>query len=205
MAMSPSMRKFALTAHVIASVGWIGALTVFFAHALAGVLSENELVVRATSVAMGLTAWLVIMPLSIATLITGLVQALGSAWGLLRHYWVLFKLVLTAIATGVLLLKMQPISHLADAAAQGGFSGGDLVGLRTSLAVHAAGGLVVLVGAVGLAIYKPAGMTRFAGHAPNATAAGTPRWAKVLGFVLAAFVVLVGAMAIFGAHGPGAH
>ena len=203
--MSPSVRKFALTAHVIASVGWIGALTVFFAHALAGGLSDNELVVRATSLAMGLTAWLVIMPLSIATLITGLVQALGTAWGLLRHYWVLFKLVLTAIATAVLLLKMQPISHLAHAAAQGGFSGGDLVGLRTSLAVHAAGGLLVLLGAVGLAIYKPAGLTAFAGQTSETPAGGTPRWAKVVGFVLAAFVVSVGAMAIFGAHGRGAH
>jgi hypothetical protein len=37
---------------------------------------------------MGLTAWLVIMPLSVATLVSGLVQALGTTWGLLRHYWV---------------------------------------------------------------------------------------------------------------------
>jgi hypothetical protein len=205
MTLTPSIRKLTLTAHVTAAVGWVGALSVFFAHALAGVVSDNERVVRATSLAMGLTAWLVIMPLSIATLVTGLVQALGTAWGLLRHYWVLFKLSLTAIATAVLLLKMQPISYLADAAAQTGFSGGDLVGLRTSLAVHAAGGLVVLLTALVLAIYKPAGLTPFAGQTPGAPAAGIPRWAKILGLVLAAFVALVAAMSLFGAHGPGAH
>lgn len=193
--MTPSIRKLLLTAHVTASVGWVGALSVFFAHALAGVLSDNEYVVRATSVAMGLTAWLVIMPLSIATLVTGVVQALGTAWGLLRHYWILYKLLLTAIATVVLLLKMQPISHLADAAAQAGFSSGDLVGLRTSLTVHAAGGLAVLLTALVLAVYKPSGRTGLA----------APRWAKVLGLVLAVFVVLVAGMAVFGAHGPGAH
>jgi hypothetical protein len=197
MTMTPSIRKLTLTAHVATSVGWAGALTVFFAHALASVLSDSEHVLRAASLAMGLTAWLVIMPLSIATLVTGLVQALGTAWGLLRHYWVLFKLVLTAIATGVLLLKMQPIRQLADAAA-------DLVGLRTSLTVHAAGGLVVLLAALVLAIYKPAGLTWFAGHVDGAPA-GAPRWAKVVGLVLAAFVVLIAVMAIFGAHGPGAH
>ena len=154
---------------------------------------------------MGLTAWLVILPLSIATLVTGLVQALGTAWGLLRHYWVLFKFVLTTVATGVLLLKMQPISHLADAAAQAGFSSGDLAGLRTSLAVHAAGGLVMLLGALGLAIYKPVGLTGFGGHALERTVSRAPRWAKVLGLGLAALLVLVGVMALFGAHGPGAH
>ena len=192
----PSIRKLTLTLHVAVSVGWIGALSVFFAHALVGVLSDNEAVVRATSLAMGLTAWLVIMPLSIAALVTGLVQAVGTAWGVLRHYWVLFKLVLTAIATAVLLLKMQPISHLADAAAQADFSSGDLVGLRTSLTIHAAGGLMVLLAALGLAIYKPAGLIG---------AAMAPRWAKVVGLVLAAFAVLIAVMALFGAHGPGAH
>jgi hypothetical protein len=141
---------------------------------------------------MGLTAWFVIMPLSIASLATGLVNALGTAWGLLRHYWVVFKLGLTIIATAVLLLKMQPISHLADAATDVSFSSTDLVSLRTSLLVHAARGLVVLLGALVLAIYKPAGLTR---ESP-------PRWARVSGLALAVFVVLVVLMGLCGAHGP---
>jgi hypothetical protein len=196
MTLTPAIRKFALTAHVTASVGWIGALAVFFAHALASLLSESEQTVRALSVAMGFTAWVVILPLSFATLITGVVQALGTAWGVVRHYWVLFKLALTTIATGVLLLKMQPIGHLADAALAEPFSGGDLAGLRTSLAVHAGGGLVVLLTALALAIYKPAGLV-------GQTA--LPRWAKALGLALAALVVVLGVMAVLGGHGPGAH
>ena len=67
-----------------------------------------------------------------ATLFTG--------WGLLRHYWILFKLLLTAIATVILLLKSGPISDLANAAASAAFSSADLIGLRTSVRVHAAGG-----------------------------------------------------------------
>lgn len=50
--------------------------------------------VRAAALAMGLTAWFVILPLSLAALTTGLVQALGTAWGSFRHYWILFKLLL---------------------------------------------------------------------------------------------------------------
>lgn len=120
--MTPSIRKLALTAHVSISVAWMGALAVFLAHALAGSISEDEQMVRAASLAMGLTAWFVILPLSLASLTTGLVQALGTAWGLFRHYWILFKLLLTGVATVVLLLKLGPISDLADAAAAATFS-----------------------------------------------------------------------------------
>ena len=204
--MTPLRRKLLLTAHVTASVGWLGALAVFFAHALASVLSQTDQVVQAASLAMGLTAWFVIMPLSIATVVTGVVQALVTAWGLVRHYWILFKLVLTGIATAVLLLKMQPISDLADAAAQTGFTSGDLLSLRKSLTLHAAGGLLVLLAAVVLAVYKPAGLTRFGAKTESAgVPVETPGWAKIFGLVLGILLVLVAGMAVFGRHGPGAH
>ena len=105
--MSPASRKLLLTAHLVASIGWVGALAVFFAHAVAAFASHGDQIVRAASLAMGLTAWVVILPFSIATLGTGMVQALGTSWGLLRHYWIVFKLVLTAVATLVLLLKCE--------------------------------------------------------------------------------------------------
>jgi len=150
-----------LTAHVTASVGWVGALAVFLVHALASLISQDAQMVRAASLAMGLTAWFVILPLSLASFATGIVQALGTSWGLFRHYWILFKLLLTAVATIVLLLKLGSISSLTDLAAGMTLSSTDLVGLRTSLMVHAAGGLLVLLTATALAIYKPSGMTRY--------------------------------------------
>src|SRR5687767_12928391 len=113
MTMTPKLRKFVFTAHITSSIAWFGALAVFLAHALASLMSENEQTVRAVSLAMGITAWFVILPLSLASLTTGLLQALGTAWGLFRHYWVLFKLALTAVATGVLLMKLDPIQYLA--------------------------------------------------------------------------------------------
>ncbi|MBA3772774.1 MAG: hypothetical protein H0X13_09905 [Ramlibacter sp.] len=204
MIMSPRTRKLLLTAHVTTSVGWCGALAVFLAHALVAVMSREEQIVRAMSIAMGLTAWLVIMPLSLATLVTGLTQALGTAWGLLRHYWVLFKLLLTAVATVVLLLKLGPISMLAEAAGKATFSSSDLVGLRTSLALHAAAGLVVLLAAVVLAIYKPAGLVRKGPLASGAILV-LPLWVKFFGTVIAVLILLVGIMMFFGGHGPGAH
>lgn len=195
MIMSPRMRKLVLTAHITTSVGWCGALAVFLAHALVGLVSQEEQVVRAMSLAMGLTAWWVIVPLSLITLVTGLTQALGTAWGLLRHYWVLFKLVLTAVATIVLLLKLGPIGLLADTAADAAFSSNDLVGLRTSLALHAAGGVPILLAAAVLGIYKPAGLI----------GGGLPKWVKLVGSAVAVLILMVGLMLLAGGHGPGAH
>ncbi len=80
MILTPGLRKFLLTAHVAASVGWLGALTVFLAHSLAGLWTQQEQVLHAASIAMGLTAWRVIMPLSVLSLVTGLTLAPGSAW-----------------------------------------------------------------------------------------------------------------------------
>ena len=216
MTMTPGLRKLALTAHVTASVGWLGALAVFLAHAVASLMSQDAQTVRAADLAMGLTAWFVILPLSIASLITGLVQALGTSWGLLRHYWVLAKLLLTTIATVVLLLKLGPISYLAGAVAERGLSGADLNGLRTSLLAHATGGLLVLLAATTLAVYKPPGMTRYGvrkqreqGGTGVATSfgytIGTPPWVKVFGVIVAVLVLLIGIMMLGGGHGPGAH
>ena len=99
--------------------------------------------------------------------------------------------------------KTAPISYLADAAAQATFSRADLAGLRVSLLVHAAGGLLVLLTVVTLAICKPAGMIP-PGPALQALARA-PRWVKA--FLGAAFVLilLIGVMLLAGGHGPGAH
>jgi hypothetical protein len=161
MIMTPRARKFALTAHVTSSVGSLGAVAGFLALALAGLTSQDAETVRAAYLAMELTTWSVIVPLIIASLLTGLVSALCTTWGLFRHYWVPVKLLLTVLATVVLLLQMRPIGYMGSVAAGTGLSSADLLGLRNSLVAHAAGGLLVLLVAAILSVYKPRGMTRY--------------------------------------------
>ncbi|MER5224516.1 hypothetical protein [Streptomyces flaveus] len=159
--MNPRLRKLALTAHVTSSVGWLGAVTVFLALAVAGLTSQDAQTVRGAYIAMELTGWLVLVPLSLASLLTGLIQALGTSWGLFRHYWVLFKLLITVIATVLLLVHMQVAGHVADAAAEANLSSSDLVGMRIQLLTDAAAALLVLLVAVTLSVYKPRGLTRY--------------------------------------------
>ncbi|MGH3985550.1 MAG: DUF2269 domain-containing protein [Pseudonocardiaceae bacterium] len=162
MTMTLRLRKFALTAHVTFSVGWLGAVAVYLALAVAGLTSQDAQMVRAAYLMMELSAWFVIVPLALASLLTGLVSSLGTTWGLFRHYWVLFKLLLNILATIVLLLYTQSISYFAGVAAETTLSSADLGDLRNPTHVlHAGAGLLVLLMATTLAVYKPRGMTRY--------------------------------------------
>ena len=161
MTMTPRLRKFALTAHVTASVGWLGAVAGFLALAIAGLTSQDAQMVRATYLGMELTAWFVIVPLSLASPLTGLVMSLGTTWGLFRHYWVLVKFLITIFATIVLLLHMQPIGHLARVVAETTLSRGELGGLRIQLVANAGAAVLALLVATTLSVFKPRGMTPY--------------------------------------------
>ena len=151
MTVSLRMRKLALTAHVAASVGWLGAVVGFLALALAGVASTNDERVRAAYLMMELTGWFVLVPLAVASLLTGLVQSMVSSWGLFRHYWVVAKLLMSVFATLVLLAYMQTLRDLADVAGE----------TSPSPVLHAAAALVLLLVATTLAVYKPRGLTPY--------------------------------------------
>jgi hypothetical protein len=117
MPLSPALRKAMLTTHVTSSVGWFGAVAAFLCLAVAGLVSADAQLVRAAYLAMHLTTWFVIIPLNGAALLTGIVQGLGTHWGLFRHYWVVAKLALTVIATVLLLLHTQSVDRVAALAA----------------------------------------------------------------------------------------
>jgi hypothetical protein len=159
--MAPGLRKFMLTVHLVASVGWVGTVIAYVALGLSAVTSQDAQTVRAAWIAMELTGWFAIVPLALAALLTGVVVSLGTPWGLFRHYWVLISLVLTVIATLVLVSHMPTVSALADVAREADEAalhrlGGDLF--------HAVGGLLVLLVIMVLNVFKPRGMTRYGWH-----------------------------------------
>jgi hypothetical protein len=159
MTMPPRLRKFVLTVHVTSSVGWLGAVVVFLALSIVGLTSQDAQTVRGAYLVMEPAAWFVLVPLAFASLLTGLVQSFGTTWGLFRHYWVLFKLLIAAFATMVLLIYMETFRFLAGLA---GDPSADLDMVRNaSPGLHAALALLVLLVATVLAVYKPRGMTPY--------------------------------------------
>ncbi len=154
------LRKATLTIHVVVSVGWLGAVATFLALAVTGLTSADATLVRGSYVAAEVITWLVIVPLGVASLVSGIVQSLGSSWGLLRHYWVVAKLVLTALATALLLVHAGPIGDLAEVAAVRSLSDTDFAGLRAQLVVPAGAAVLVLLTTTALSVFKPRGLTR---------------------------------------------
>ena len=159
--MTPGVRKLALTAHVTCSVGWLGAVAGFLALAIAGLTTHDVQASSGSYVAMNLTGWYVIVPLCFASLLTGLIQALGTSWGLFRHYWVVAKLLIAILATLVLMVHMQSISYLGRAAADLTLGPTDYRDVRVQLVADAGAALLVLVVATALSVYKPRGLTRY--------------------------------------------
>jgi len=156
--MTPGWRKLVLSVHLTSSLGWIGAVIAYVALGIAAMANRDPATVRGAWMAMELVGWIVIVPLALAALVTGLVISLGTAWGLFRHYWVLISLALTLLATLILILHMPSVSATAALArvadsSQLGQLGGDLG--------HAVGGLVVLLVVTVLNVYKPQGLTPY--------------------------------------------
>src|SRR5262245_43992211 len=185
MTMTPGLRKFALTAHITLSVGWLGGVVTYLAVAIACLVSQDAQVIHSGYATMELTGWFVIVPLSLAALLTGLVQAFGTEWGLFRYYWILVKFVLTVGAVTILLLHMPAVARRSGVLAE---------------VVHGAGGLAVLLVTTTLSVYKPWGRT--GREASN----GTP-WGLyvLLGTVGAVFLVVALHLTGGGHGGHGGH
>jgi hypothetical protein len=142
----------------------------------------------------------VIVPLTFASLLTGLIVALGTPWGLFRHYWVLVKFMLTILATVLLLLHTQPISRVATAARAGLVSGPDLHALQIQLVGDAGAALLALLVNVTLSIYKPQGLTSYGlrkrgEEHPGAARVAvdserSPRWIQGLAILVVALILL---------------
>jgi hypothetical protein len=158
MTLSSPRRKLALAIHLAVSVGWIGAVLAYVALGFAARNSTDLQTVRGAWVAMELVGWYVLVPLAIGSLLTGLVMALGTRWGLIRYYWVLFSFALTTLVTVVLVLHMPDVSATADAAREAEASG--LAGLGGDL-FHSLLGLAALALILVLNVYKPPGLTRY--------------------------------------------
>ena len=206
--MTSSVRKLALTTHVTSSVGWFGAVASFLVLALVGVTSQNAQTVRVAYLAMELVTWGVIVPFSLAALLTGIVQSLGTTWGLFRYYWIVAKLALTILATVILLVHTQPIGRVAAVAAERVLSSADLHQLRIQLIADAGAAMVALLVATTLSVYKPWGLTSYGRQllnlmeAPTSTRSSGAAWKAVwiLGLLLAIILFVIAHLSQGGFH-----
>lgn len=126
------------------------------ASALRG--SDDPGLLRGGYQMLAITDELVLIPLGLATLISGLAGGLISPWGILRHHWVRTKLVLVllAVTQGSLLLHSWTTSAAAAAHSPA------ILDAATTRTLLIAGNIVavgLLIASTALSVVKPWGLT----------------------------------------------
>ncbi|TBV84986.1 MULTISPECIES: hypothetical protein [Bacillaceae] len=198
MTLSPSFRKLVLTLHIISTMVWLGSVAAYIPIAVYVLTNQDAEMVQSTIQIMSLVINFIVVPMAFASLLTGVVLSLGTRWGLFRHYWVLFKLILTVIAVLILVAYTQELNEMASIASTIEIS---ILQDREHIA-HTIGGLLVLIVATVLSVYKPKGMTRYGWRKQmdikgksDFTPYSIPRWTKMTGVgaivLFLVFVVLI--------------
>src|SRR3954453_24127156 len=101
----PRRRKLLLTVHVATTVGRLGVDLVQLTLGLAGLGGWRPEVVYPAVALIGRTLF---VPLSVLVWAVGVVSALLTPWGLVRHWWVAAKLVLTTVMLVLVLILLRP-------------------------------------------------------------------------------------------------
>lgn len=164
MILPPPLRKTLLALHVMASVGWLGSVAAFLALSVLAAYGSDPETVRAAYISMDPVGWWAVVPLNLSALLTGIVLSVATPWGLLRHYWVATKLMLTVLGTGLLLmhqtLVVQQVAALASAGTP--LANDSLHHMGVQLVWAAGFGLLLLVTLTALSVFKPWGLTKSA-------------------------------------------
>ena len=204
-AMTPALRKLTITAHVTFSIGWLGAVAAFLVLSIAGLTSHDAEVVRGAYLSMDLISRFVVIPMCFAALATGLLQALGTPWGLFRYYWIVMKFGLAIFATIALLIHQfavmaEAARRVSGAAAETLFSA-ELGPLKTELVRAPSLAILLLLVVTTLGVYKPWGLTRYGRRKrherrnvqlqpESETPLGVKLFFAVIGMLVLVFVVL---------------
>jgi hypothetical protein len=143
--------------HIMASVGWFGITATIFVLSIAALGLNEPTLVRAAYQFHELLISTVVRAAAITTVISGLFLALGTQWGLIKHYWPPAKLILT-IATIAFTIPNSP-RWIGYVIAHAGTPGAALSTVQRDLVAMAVFHLAALGLATWLSIYKPGGLT----------------------------------------------
>lgn len=151
-------RKVWLTLHIGIGVGWLGVALAMLVLSIVGVTTDRHEVRHGAYVLMETFNIALAIPSVFLAIITGAVVSLGTPWGLVKHRWVLAKLII-ALSLPVLATVEGPwidelMARSEDPAAEPGGTGMLLVGAMALF-------LALLWTATILSVFKPGGRTRW--------------------------------------------
>jgi hypothetical protein len=152
MRLSPRRRKLVLTVHVITAVGWLGVDLVMLTFGIAGLAGADPGLVYP---AQSLIGRILFTPLSVLVWLIGVLNAVLTPWGLLKHWWVAVKLGLTTLMLLLVAFLLYPALSEAGTLAAG-LPTRDRINMVVAPTVSSS----LLIFATVLSTYKPWGRTR---------------------------------------------
>ncbi|GAB2741187.1 DUF2269 domain-containing protein [Kitasatospora kifunensis] len=159
--LSPTARKAAVILHVISSVSWLALMLCLLTLGTAGLTTRDAETLRSAYRAMQLLGGVLILPLSLLTLVSGLILSLGTPWGLFRFRWISTKFWLTLAAAAASLFaftaRLNEAAHVVAQHPTGPISAMNLGFIRYNLVIIPAVALIVYTSNVVLSVVKPWG------------------------------------------------
>ncbi|MER5698913.1 DUF2269 domain-containing protein [Streptomyces mirabilis] len=147
--------------HVVVSVSWLALMLCLLTLGTTALATNNADTLRIAYRAMGMLGNILIIPLSLLTLVSGVMLALATLWGLFRYYWVSAKFWLTLATTVASIFALTARLHdAADAVARhpvGPISAMDLGFIRYNMVIVPAVALLLYLANVILSVFKPWG------------------------------------------------
>ena len=137
--------------HVAVSVGWLGLDAALVALEVTSLGTGDPRERAGIAAAMAAMAVWVLVPVVLASLVSGLVLALSTPWGLVRYWWMLIKCAIAAVLTTTGLIVLLPRLHQIIA--------GEAQPVRMETLIGRSIALVLLLAATGLSVAKPWGKT----------------------------------------------
>jgi uncharacterized membrane protein len=106
--LSPGLRKALLVLHIVTAVSWMGVDIALFILLMTARTTDDPALVVSGFQAIRMIVPAAVPPLSLGILVTGILLGLGTRWGLLRHWWVLVKLLLSLVMTFLVFFSLVP-------------------------------------------------------------------------------------------------
>jgi hypothetical protein len=153
--LSPGQRKLVLSAHILVSVGLLGIYAAMLILGTVAALTPDLQTSHAAYRSMGIFTRGVIPTGAVGVVATGVILALGTNWGLFKHYWVVAKLGLTAAVLPVSIFVVFPSVRQAITATSAGAP--EPGGWATLLVVASGANVLMLAAAAVIGVYKPWG------------------------------------------------
>lgn len=157
------IRRFTIFLHVLVSVSWIGVDLVIGVLSFTGLTTDDPQTMATAYTAISMFGVPLLLTLGLLALATGLTLGWGTRFGLVRHWWVVTKLIISLVLITLVVVALRPT--LIDAAAESAVVDPTLPErldqVRLNMIFPPLVSTAALLFATWLGVYKPWGQTRF--------------------------------------------